>query len=218
MAPGMRKARRRRTVYPYSYNVFINAPLDRKYSDIFDAIVFTAIDCGYVARCALEIDDGGEVRLEKIFNIIAECKFAVHDISRTQLDSKHKLPRFNMPLELGMFLGAKRFGRKKHKLKKCIILDAERYRYHKFISDISGQDPQAHDNDPETAVAAVRNWLITHATSRRVPSSELINTRYKSYRRELPSLCADNHWDHLNLTFKEKANLMYSWIKATPLK
>jgi hypothetical protein len=115
---------------PYSYDtgVFVNAPFDRRYAKIFDAIIFTVIDCGFVARCAMEIDDGSQVRLDKIFSIIEECKFAIHDISRTQLDTKHRLPRFNMPLELGMFLGAKRFGSAKHGAKSCIILDKERFR------------------------------------------------------------------------------------------
>ena len=34
----------------------------------------------------------------------------IHDISRTESSGKPRLPRFNMPLELGMFLGAKQYG------------------------------------------------------------------------------------------------------------
>ena len=64
----------------------------------------------FTPRSALELDDGSVVRIEKILNIIGDCKFAVHDLSRTELDPTTQLPRFNMPLELGIFLGAKRFG------------------------------------------------------------------------------------------------------------
>jgi len=56
-------------------------------------------------RCALEVQDSSENRLKKILRIIGECQFAIHDISRTDLDKKHQLPRFNMPFELGLFMG-----------------------------------------------------------------------------------------------------------------
>lgn len=132
---------------PYEHCVFVNCPLDETYRPIFESIVFAIHSCGYVARCALEVDDGSEVRIEKIAKIIAECRFGVHDISRTEPDSETGLPRFNMPLELGMFLGAKRYGRAKQKQKTCLILDLDRYRFQKFISDIAGQDIAAHGGE-----------------------------------------------------------------------
>jgi hypothetical protein len=46
---------------------------------------------------------------KRIFKLIEGCQFGIHDISRTELDTDSQLPRFNMPLELGMFLGAQRF-------------------------------------------------------------------------------------------------------------
>ena len=73
-------------------------------------MVFTVHDCGFIARCALEEEDASQVRIDKIYNIIAECRYGIHDISRTELDENSGLPRFNMPLELGIFLGAKKFG------------------------------------------------------------------------------------------------------------
>jgi hypothetical protein len=87
------------------------------------------------ARCALEIDDGSQVRIERILRIISECRFGIHDLSRTELDRRNRLPRFNMPLELGLFLGAKRFGNRAQREKVCLILDREPYRYQRFISD-----------------------------------------------------------------------------------
>jgi len=66
----------------YAFSVFVNCPFDSAYRPIFEAIVFTVHDCGYIARCALELDDSSEVRIEKIARIIAGCKFGIHDISR----------------------------------------------------------------------------------------------------------------------------------------
>ena len=92
-----------------SASVFINCPFDKQYQPIFDAIVFCVVACGFEPRCTLELTDAGEVRIENIYRLIAQCNDSVHDISRTEVgDQPYRLPRFNMPLELGIFLGAKR--------------------------------------------------------------------------------------------------------------
>jgi hypothetical protein len=118
----------------------------------------------------LEIYNSGQVRIEKIFKLIENCQFDIHDISRTELDVESKLPRFNMPLELGMFLGAQRFGAGRHKNKNCLILDREPYRYQQFLSDISGQDIAAHGGDATALIAKVRDWLNTVARARPLPA------------------------------------------------
>ncbi len=64
----------------YTSSVFINCPFDDEYLPFFYAVVFSVIDCGYVARCAMGIDDSSEVRIEKITKIISECKYGIHDI------------------------------------------------------------------------------------------------------------------------------------------
>jgi hypothetical protein len=47
--------------------------------------------------------------------------------------------------------------------KKCLILEAERYRYQTAISDLSNSDIAVHKNDPQTLVSSVRNWLNNQA-------------------------------------------------------
>jgi hypothetical protein len=42
---------------------------------LFAALIFAVHDCGFIARCALEIDDSGEFRLSKILKLIAQCGF-----------------------------------------------------------------------------------------------------------------------------------------------
>ncbi len=74
---------------------------------MFDALIFAVTDLGFVARSAREEEDDGEFRLAKIQRIIAECNYGVHDISAVKLDNRHGLPRFNIPLGLGLFLGCK---------------------------------------------------------------------------------------------------------------
>jgi hypothetical protein len=87
----------------YGYSVFVNCPFDDAYRHLFEAIVFAIHDCGYIARCALEVDDASLVRIEKIGSIISACRFGIHDISRTEANAATGLPRFSMPLELGCF-------------------------------------------------------------------------------------------------------------------
>lgn len=125
-------------------DIFINCPFSANYQGFFEAIVFAVARSGFKPRCARENDDGGEVCFEKICRIIAESGYGIHDISNTEPDPGSGLPRFNMPLELGLFLGAHRFGGKKHSRKKSLILDRDDHRYQTFISDIAGQDIHSH--------------------------------------------------------------------------
>ena len=196
------------------YGVFINCPFDESYRPIFHAIVFAVHDCGYVARCSLEVTDASQVRIDKIAGIIATCQFGIHDISRTELDADTSLPRFNMPLELGLFLGAKRFGAQKHRSKTCLILDVERYRYQKFISDIAGQDIAAHSGKPDEAIKAVRDWLNA-ATSRaiKIPGGAAIAQRYRQFRDELPAACERLRLRVDELTFYDYVVQVEEWLK-----
>ncbi|MCF4126056.1 hypothetical protein [Methylobacterium sp. SyP6R] len=128
-----RTAAKRKQKPSTALDVFINCPFDPEYTEIFNAIVFTVVRSGYRARCALEMDDGAENRLYKIIKIIGECPFGIHDISRTETNGEPPLPRFNMPLELGLWLGAHHLGRTDQAGKRCIVFDREPYRYHRFI-------------------------------------------------------------------------------------
>jgi len=91
-------------------DVFINCPFDPGYRPVFDAITFAVSYLGFIPRCSLEEDDAAEIRLSKIERIIEECRFGINDLSAVTLDATTGLPRFNMPLELGLFFGCKRFG------------------------------------------------------------------------------------------------------------
>lgn len=140
-----------------SERVFINCPFDSGYNEKFRAIVFTIISCNFEPRSALEVDDATEARLAKIIRIIGECRLSIHDISRTEPDGKTRLPRFNMPFELGIVFGAKGLGGPEHATKSCLVMDKTQFRYRKFLSDIAGQDIGAHGNNSRRLVTLVRN-------------------------------------------------------------
>ena len=202
----------------YKNWVFLNVPFDRKYKPLLEAAVFVIYDCGFIARSAMEDDDGSVVRIEKLYRLISESKYGIHDISRVTLDTKNRLPRFNMPLELGLFLGAKRFGVAKDKKKRALVLDITEYRYQKFCSDIAGQDIRAHKNNTTVLIRKIRNWLRSspHLKGLIVPSPETIAKRYRKFQKDLPTLCRPYGLSSNSLEFNDYSTLVGGWLKANP--
>ena len=199
----------------YNDNVFLNCPFDSAYKQLFDALVFAVHDCGFIPRCALEEEDASQVRIDKIYNIIADCRYGIHDISRTELDETSGLPRFNMPLELGVFLGAKKFGINEQKRKNCLILDKEQYRYQQFISDIAGQDIQAHNSNPEKIVIVVRNWLRNASKRQTIPSGNIIWKRYQEFMKDLPQLAHECQLEVDGLIFNDYLLILTRWLRIS---
>jgi hypothetical protein len=193
-------------------DVFINCPFDPQYRPLLRAILFAVHDCGFRARSALEVEDSGEVRVQKILRIIGESPYGIHDISRVEA------PRFNMPLELELFLGAKAFGVAEQQEKRCIVLDEEPYRYQKYCSDIAGQDIRAHGGKPHLAIELVRNWLsTTHAAQGTVISSgSVIAKRYRAYRAALPAWCEKLQLNARRLPFGDQVALIVAWLDGNP--
>ena len=169
----------------YNDNVFINCPFDKSYKSIFNAIVFAIHDAGFIARCGLEAIDSGQTRLAKLISIIEECKYGIHDISRTEIGGKAKLPRFNMPFECGLFWGCFEYGGVKHKSKRILVLDSKEYRYRASLSDIAGQDIQIHQNDPRIAINKVRSWLNAGSGRTTIPGGQAIWKHYDLFKKEL---------------------------------
>ena len=200
----------------YERNIFFNCPFDLRYLPIFHALIFAAYDCGLKPRCALDVDDAGETRISKIMEIIRGSRLAMHDISRTELDTGSLLPRFNMPFELGLFIGARQFGNAAQRRKSCLILDRERYRFQRFLSDIGGQDIRAHDDQPEKAIRQFRDWLSSDAIADRLPGGSAIVRRYQTFQAALPRLLASVEVDRSEMTFPDYVNAVSIWLSAQP--
>ncbi len=202
----------------YENSVFINCPFDHAYRPLFEAVVFAAYDCGFHPRSALEAEDSSEVRIEKVIRMIAQSRLAVHDISRTQLDRETRLPRFNMPLELGIFIGAKAFGKDEHGRKAAVVLDSDPYRYQKFISDIAGQDIRAHGRNPQVAIQQVRDFLASHCPDGVIlPGAAKITERYKLFREGVTGTCQQLHVRPSELTFRDLSTLIVAWLEEHAL-
>lgn len=198
------------------YDVFINCPFDSEYHKLFNALLFAVQDCGLRPRCALEIEDSTEIRINKITDIILECKLGIHDISRTELDIINRLPRFNMPLELGLFLGAKKFGGKIQQSKNCLILDKEKHRYLKFCSDISGQDIKSHNNNEKDLIRNVRNWIRSLPTHKDnlLPSGSAIFSRYQIFMKDIPEICKNLRLNADELIYIDYLTVASVWLEC----
>lgn len=198
----------------YARQVFLNCPFDEQYRPLYEAIIFTLTAAEYVVRCSREREDSGETRFGKLVEIIRESKFSIHDISRVELDSVNQLPRFNMPLELGLFLGARFLADDtKQKAKRCLILDSEPYRYQKFISDIAGQDIRSHEGIPENAIGEVRGWLATVSGRQLTGKAELVKI-YREFRGDLPVILGSIGLTEAEMQFRDYINSCLEWLKA----
>lgn len=201
----------------YTDSVFLNCPLDEEYRELLWASTFALFDCGFVPRCALAESDSGEVRFEKILRIMAECRFGIHDVSRTELDSGG-FPRFNMPFELGLFIGMKRFGNRIQQQKKVLVLDRESYRYQRYLSDLAGMDISSHNNDVRTMIGTVRDWLRSASQRTSIPGAANVVERFQEFRHGwLPPTLTELQIPLTELTWIEYRDLAYKWADRTPL-
>jgi hypothetical protein len=168
-------------------SVFVNAPFDDEYDPLFEALVFTITACGYHARCALEVDDNGDIRLEKLDRLVRESPRSIHDLPPIEL-GENELPHFNMLFELGLALGAKRFGGKLHKNDRIKIMVDKPYRLPAYLSDLGGNDPSAHNREPHQIIRIVRDFLQQKPEGGILPGPEKLIQMFGACRAALPEI------------------------------
>lgn len=202
-------------------DVFLNCPFDKEYADLFQAIVFTVTACGYRLRCALEENDGGDVRLEKLCKLIGQSSRSIHDLSRVAVNEAG-LPRFNMPFELGLVIGAKKFGSKQHRLKSALIMTKEQFKLPAYMSDLGGNDPLAHKDEADEVIKIVRNYLKTRADEDiPLPGAKLIQTEFHSFLVTLPGIAEDMGMQEDEVdpikNYSDFAYLVAAYLKEKPV-
>ena len=123
------------------------------------------------------------------------------------------MPRFNMPLELGIFLGAKHFGDEAQRRKRALVLDTERHRYQTFISDLAGIDPTAHGGDPRQMVRCARDWLLTVSRRTTIPSPVQVLASYDSFTLALPGIARSAGLEPTDIRYIDFEQLIFAWLK-----
>lgn len=198
----------------FADSVFINCPFDKHYWPIFEAIVFCVVDCGFSPRSALEQIDSGDVRLQKIRDLVTGSKYAIHDISRIEVSAASPYPRFNMPFELGLDLGCRFFGVGVCATKKCLILEKKQYMYQQVLSDIAGQDIRAHHGSPDLAITIVRQWLRNASGRTTLPGPNHIKVHFREFVNDLPKMAQVAGLDRKDLQFVDYLVLASEWLKS----
>lgn len=174
---------------------------------------FTVIACGYQPRSALEEDNATEIRVSKIMRLIRDdCGLGIHDISRTESDGSPPLPRFNMPFELGLHLGSVWTRNSPDRASGILILDSERYRYQRLISDISGQDIRSHGNTPEGMISAVRKWLNSHAKGEGIPGTAVLQKYFRAFSADVGRTLEARGLAEDDLTFATWSDYIINWL------
>lgn len=120
--------------------------------------------------------------MEKILELVASSKYSIHDLSRCQAREGGEYYRLNMPFELGLDFGCRRFSGTRQARKVILVLEEERFRYQAAISDLAGSDIEAHHGDHAIAVRKVRNWLAGMGGFERTGGARIL-ADYEDFQR-----------------------------------
>ncbi len=166
-------------------HVFINCPYDESYSQLMRCLVFTVVSLGYVPRLAIESSDASMLRLNKIYDLINESRISIHDLSMIKSKEADQYFRLNMPFELGLDFGYKRYGKSEScKSKKYLILGSGDYGYMKALSDISGIDIKYHNDDIDMLIKSTVSWFVENEDLHDFLSPRDINNHFMDYNAE----------------------------------
>ena len=177
----------------FDENVFLNCPFDKDFKPLLKALVFEIIYLGFSPKLSQTLSSSS-IRVNQIKNLIRNCKYGIHDLSRSKPMKNDELPRFNMPYELGLDIGALEYGNKKLKTKRILILETNKFHYQKVISDIAGQDIEDHNDDPKTLITKVRNWFSANFINDKIPGQSEIWIAYNQFLDDLnTSLLASSY-------------------------
>jgi hypothetical protein len=165
----------------FSRNVFVNCPFDSDYLPLLRPLLFTIIYVGFMPRIASERSDSGENRIDKICALIRACQYSIHDLSRLRASEVGQFSRMNMPFELGIEYGSRRFGVQPLSRKRCLVLEKDPHEFQKALSDLSGMDIKHHNNEPSEVVRAVRNWFVETVGLNDIHSASRIWYRFADF-------------------------------------
>jgi hypothetical protein len=178
----LRKVRRRLTPRDNqgadSFGAFLNVPYDQLFEDLYLAYVVGLTSFGLIPRAALEFE-GHTRRLDRIKDLIQECQYSFHDLSRVELDfTRPRTPRFNMPFELGLAAMTSLHPGSNH---SWFVLETKHWRLQKSLSDLNGTDIYIHGGKPRGVFRELCNALVRDDHQPTVPQMEAVYRRLKTH-------------------------------------
>ncbi len=163
-------------------SVFLNIPYDRDFRELYLAYICGISAFGLAPRASLEIPGGGR-RLDRIFALIQECPYSVHDLSRVELSrTLPQTPRFNMPFELGLAVAWERMREHKH---VWFAFETHKHRLSKSLSDLDGTDVYAHGGKAGGVFRELGNALLREG---RQPTVQQMRAIHREVKANLPAI------------------------------
>jgi hypothetical protein len=159
-------------------SVFLNIPYDDAFENLYLAYIVGLTQLGLRINVTLAVPNQG--RLDTIIKLIEQSDFSIHDLSR--IEASRGIPRFNMPVELGLALYRSHMTKGKHRL---FIFESRRYRAQRSTSDVNGIDPQIHNGTAKGLMGGLRNIFRQPGDVTTVP--EML-TSYRAVKQKLPQL------------------------------
>jgi len=202
---------------PFEQNVFINCPFDASYIQFLRPLLFTVIYCGLDPQIA-QTNSSFDVRLDSIKDLIEVSKYSIHDLSNMAATKKGELARFNMPFELGIDYGSKRFGGAPLTNKSSLIIDKASYRYQAALSDIAGCDIANYKDSPEQLVRAIRYW-INDSIQGGQPHATVIWNEFNEFVSDFQQSVYDeggNDQDIEEMSRMEYIEYIKAWVQSRP--
>lgn len=201
----------------FEKNVFINCPFDDEYyTSLLRPLLFIIIYLGFNPRIASERSDSGELRINKICELIQISKFSIHDLSRIKATKRNEFYRLNMPFELGIEYGCRLFGSDHLRGKRCLILERAKYDYMRALSDLSGVDIKSHDNDPAKVVRAIHDWFVETVGLRNIDSPTQIWYRFNDFASDFYTQRESEGFSNEDLNMMplpQYIDFMKEWVK-----
>ncbi len=163
--------------------VFLNIPYDKDFEPLYLAYIVGLVHLGLEPRATLQITDGTR-RLDKIFELIKSCRYSIHDLSRVQLNkNKPRVPRFNMPFELGMAVAWESTAPSNSHT--WFAFEEVPYRLQMSLSDLNGTDPHIHEGTAAGVFRGLRNALIRVDAQ---PTARQMMRTYDAISSRLPAI------------------------------
>lgn len=165
--------------------VFLNIPYDSNFRSLYLAYIVGLTHLGLEPRATLGIP-GGSRRLDRILELIKSCRYSIHDLSRVELDrAAPRVPRFNMPFELGLAVTWSQLNPTRH---TWFVCEAENRRLLKSLSDLNGTDPNIHDGTVEGVMRELGNAFVR---DRAMPTMPRMMNAYRVVSRKAEEIQRD---------------------------
>lgn len=170
---------------PESDAVFINGPFDKRSEPRFITEVGVLTFLGLQPRCVLEVNETGEGRLSRIFELMRSCRVSIHDLSRSG-----NPVRFNMPFELGLACALKLLKPADYDV---FVLDSRPFRTDRTLSDYKGRDPLIHHGTSDGMLACLLDVFASVAA----PATAELRAAARELRRSAEEMKRDLRSDSI---------------------